>query len=1679
MLNATDLVNKMKLHFPRWMDIRKRVTKSDGGKLLVSVAEETALIQDAITEFKKDFFLDGYAGREDQIVAFVYKAPVGTVDVTTVTMVEPSLPFADDIATFYASTGYAYYEDGYLFFRTEDMDESNLTIKYALSGYAMTAKAEKYHVWNVFDEFATFVGIERHEWETNQQLEQRILNVFKRRTNSTEAGLRNAILNELMILDPSLTEDEIVIERPTPTNLVKYYKEFGSVIEKLAYVNRDAYRTKRWDLDTWNYTFKSIDYVPHAWDAALDVYQNGVGFEDDLSVSLTGPNDTTNARITFYEESEEKIQEYVRKKGVKSNVKLTLTKYSNTLTPVTAKYKITASEVQDITNAPIYIDCYEKYEGTESRYIQDLATTDMKDVEIVANNTLEASKRYRLEFRPKSDYGTMVINKCNLVESGTSTSLLHAATGFAFNSDGGVYSLNSVLFAQRRHEYTSYSNVINATTGITMDDIGADAKLTLDLDGAGNERIVMKYSCDMTDTDKKYIMPNNFSLDANGYYVSNAVDEERILTIDLYANKVSFAIASGAYAYTIAVNGVEGSPVMGVGPKTVVTDSYDMPQHFTIKIMPTGSQVTVSSIKNSNYEFIASLASGAITTIGDQMYLPGVSANRLYITMRTHTGYAPVLEYVYIGSSLANVVYTTAPIEASALARSLEIDTNCKISLVELSSTDYELNRTDNYEPYTSYRGLTDNARILLDTSGYSYVESLQAPVGRFESIGTGSSLSYYLRLRKDEEARTISITGERLIGQKQFSLNELLGAVPGNGDKVYVSHLVEGFVVDVNGTQTLKTITPATLGAGSDSYKVSGVTDNVEVAFKVNALDDSKVVAKSYVGTFNSLVMFPKNSTLHIAYNQTKLITPELDSVEIVDVFSPFLPANTLMAYLVESMDATGSTQVRFHKAGIGFLGLNSWSVGRGTLRIISNVNLASSESYDLSSMAIEQEFDLTEAIALQRSYTLSTGEIIELPKYVITAPDGMEIVYRTKGALDDITTAPEFYCSETIVRESDGFNKLKYSNIHQISYIGTTPPATNTPLTNDAYSLMAPEGILIWNDDLVPAGRVVYVVYTIKIPDYIQVSSAALYKMIEYSADAYKQTGYLDYYNLASGDIVDIRTSPLYLNSVKMSIFCDTAGFEAKLVDGILTFVKTSANNVVALKTGYYYSDGQEYFLFANESADEISKFDNVEFYNVSVNEGEMTFNKRTRNYIRNSQMTLGPVTDVYSKDFTAEESVQGISRMNAITACSSFNYWKSFGADLALVTALNGLGMKITPTITNGYAYIEITDYLLNDTVVSFYMTGTAEAYIGKEKKYSGMSFTQSASIEPIISIQSSLIEENMMECRFTPDLDYKHYLIFKGACIVDDIVLADGTLHSKTKGLHDKNVKVLNLEIEEKILNDYVSRMLIGDASSSISDGAEVAADGTIVNSSKIDWGITKVKAYNEPSTWTRCIFSKVNQSNGICSTRTGVAGTIETDALYIGDKRTVNTFIYEINDVLFDNMKGFTVRVKGSNSLTGDYRTIATLKDNVGSVKGSLLMPYIKLVIEMPGGKIISDISLYIEYRSTADAAPAEVPVSSGKLLSEILDTHYTAKYKLKGIGIDSISNISDVAIQIRGAKENYAGEVWTSWKDIELDSSLGVANTITFDGYRFFQIRVSLKSRNAFVKLKYVDLGVM
>ena len=265
MFDYNSMIQRAIEFFPTWSDIRKRYKTSAGGKLLSSTVEEICDIEGAIEEYKKYYFLDNYEGHEDDIMAFSYKYAIGVIDLNTITVKynKKDIEITENINELLEYNMVAYYELGNIYLH-DKIDTNKVEIY--VNDDKINAKGELVSVWNIFDEFACFVDVERHPGEKNSELVNRILHRTRYKPNASIEGLQNAIITELLTEFPDITRDDIQIEQVNDSNLRKAYKDFNTLLDFLNSLNADVYRWKRWDLNVWQHDFKSISYIRAIWD---------------------------------------------------------------------------------------------------------------------------------------------------------------------------------------------------------------------------------------------------------------------------------------------------------------------------------------------------------------------------------------------------------------------------------------------------------------------------------------------------------------------------------------------------------------------------------------------------------------------------------------------------------------------------------------------------------------------------------------------------------------------------------------------------------------------------------------------------------------------------------------------------------------------------------------------------------------------------------------------------------------------------------------------------------------------------------------------------------------------------------------------------------------------------------------------------------------------------------------------------------------------------------------------------------------------------------------------------------------------------------------------------------------------------------------------------------------------
>lgn len=1707
MLILEDLLEKMKEHFPRWMDIRRKVKSSNGGQYLAAIAEEITDLNEAIEEYKRDFFIDRYIEKEDDVLTYLYKVNTGKININSIKILEPAFELTEDNNIFYQESDYAFYQDGFVYFKQEFKE-----VKYAIDGFTITTSSEKIHVWNIFDEFAAFIGLRRYLWESNKELLNRVLATANNKPNSSEDGLKNAILNNLINIAPELSKENILIERPTPENLIKYYDEFENILDHLMTVNRDVYRTKRWDLDPWNFEIKSIDYIPHAWDVILSEFNNGVGFKDDLKVEIVNSDTTTDADVFFYKKTVEAVDTYIKNNNIKESVTLDLLKYDNDLKPANVKYEVTASEINSLDPSQIVFELYDNKTGKIEKHIDDLFNRDSNEfsgIRIVDNTILNKNSKYQMILTSKSSIGDLAIRKCKLISGDPDDLtyedlLVYGTPGFEPLGLEGVRNNLCKKHITEKYQFSEITNAIKENDGFVIANISEEASMKVNINGCANEPLYYEYTCEQLPVLYNNIKKENCYVSEDAI-ITDTVDGDKYVDIEIEANSFSADIF-GAYKIIYSINGENVRTQESAKEDTHYIFSlgkFDTPQVFNIKIYLKPKAGKIGRIRNimfSKYEFNIKTEQGEISSVGGVTQTPNYDDNSIVVTMRTYTGFSPVLKYIYVGRLLINVQYTTKEFSTDIL-NTIDMDyDNAVVTLQELNEENQIIRVVDNYKPCKIYKAENNHAYLELDLSGFKDIENIEVDRCKIETTNYGDNIQYLLNIPSGVEVSTVVINGtcDSIIDKQ--SLESILtkkSFYSAQNCKVNVSRISNSLIIEKEGNPTIYydiTRDDICNGRNAGLIKViSNEEDNISCIFIEKEDDQSKVttVSNSFEGYFDTIALFPIDSKIYTAINETNVIMPYTTDIQIVNTFNNNFLCDREDGYFYIVKSLNESYEVKFIPNILGMSGEELFSIAdyRGskfTRIVIKKASLNSNDNYSKQIVTIKHESLLGNTIPLNDYYILSNKDRIEIAKYIITNED-VNIVYKNKN--EDPDNADDYIYSEVIYTNFAMFNKLNFCRIKEIEYISLQDFGSQKGqlVEGKDYTLLKKEGIIIWHSyNICKESTQVYIKYNYEKPVAIKYSLDSLYKKINYVIDAFTEKSTIHLENIKSNQAINMNLYKDYLGSDMVSIKCSNIGFVAELKRDFITFKKDVKTNTVAVKSGYYYLDGDEYYLFANEYFNNIEQIDDINFVNVVKENKQLTFKQKTSNYIKNSIFKRNSLGQMFLLD-CEDKNYNGISRLNSITACNSYNHWNTFGVDMNIVKGLNGSGIKfVSSKEINGYAYLNINKYVEDNKryVISFYMKGSkCEAYLGKERMIysSNGDFNKQSIIDLVSKANESLIEDSIYELKFTNEKDNNYFLIIKGDAVVDDIVIQEESNYEL--GVHNKNIGYLNLNIEESIYADFKTRLYLDDHVGAIYDGTEVSKENNIINSSYIQWGFTKIKEICSYTDWTKCVLKNVGfvQHNDKCLVKTETKkGSVFTDPIYIGNVSIIKNFVFKINDVLFNDMKGFSVKLYTADSPNSGYRLLSTHTENIGAINGDNLSSYVKLLVEMPSNKVINNIELFVEYLSNEVASPADMSVINGLYTTGVLDSQYTARYVVNDLKYEDLNtDLSNVVFEVRASRENSENATWTTWKQIRFDDKGKVYNRIVFDGYKYFQVRTSLKGSDTEIKIKHLDLEVI
>lgn len=1723
MLIKEELVQRAILHFPRWMDIRKRYYSSSGGQLIKSIANEVTSIQDEINLYVEQFFIPYYEDKCDIIPDFIYKANIGIVDIDTIEIINLNIQITDDIKKFYIEN-IAYYQNGVIFIK-DKID----TLFYKIDGHTMEANAERMHVWNIYDEFAAFIGIKRFENESNKELYNRIIFTGKKVINSSEQGLKNAITASLINIVPELSDKDISIEKPTAKNLSKQYDAFNTILTKLMEINKDVLKTKKWDIDKWNYDFKEISYISNEWDIPLSDYSNGIGDNNDLKLELIDNSFSTDLELSFYKKSESNIETYIKDKDIDDVLNLYLTKYNDFLEPYKAKYTIRASEaveLEDINDNPISFELYETVSEEHYRTIESLITTDenLKDIVINDSGVLEPDKYYKVKFYPNDKYDKMEIYDFYIADENGDIAVDENKIKLDFKREKGDFTLfNNILqndlvkmSLSKINHFNVHSNMIDTGSGMTINNIDKSGNLTVAINNLARKNVKVLYDCQMTTVLNHNIELNNFfyNKDSNTY-LSEINGDERNITITLKANQFSMTLKKGQCNVIVFINGqkaYDGPPVYNNGEYTFTTLKYDQPQDMQIIIIGIGfEQTEISNLLYSKYSFNISTKEGELIkrTTEDNLYtLPLSMTNELYIDIKTDIQFAPIIRKVFIGTPLnEDNSYESDLIKCSKKSR-LVINSNCNVELYDSDfafdacSKNNELQKvTTNYNTELVYTARANDSYIVIDLSNYTSIESINIPIGEYEVINIGNSKKHIIRLKNGQSISGVTINGcyEKLSGTK--TIHDLIKKEYSNynpevskdnqwtsKDKIYVSKLLKCFIIEKpNGEQSKLNLSINSFEINKDNVSkiiVSNLPENLQIAFESikNGKGDYVTIGNKHNGIFENMYIYPKSAKEYVAKNEYIMYSSKEKYIDIVNTFNNGFIDNSLMLYTITS-DMENELEVKFDNE-------QNWTVGKKEI----NLSLILNQQFNVTQKAITEKIKLCPTINLKEVYTTENKEKIELAQYIIENKNtDYEVIYKT-----DVSDS-NYEAAEYILISSEGFNKLKYSNIVAIKYIGdeiSNETNLSNQIDSSKYLLDKEKGIIIWKDkDLIEENKKIYITYQIKKPIAIKFNLESLYKKVHYPVSAYKKISTYTISNVEDNQKIDLlnpiigdtimaeKITKDYKNSDTIYTVCKKPGFSVKKSDNILFITKTATTNSLAIKSGWYYMFGKEYYMFSTDQTKNIANGEFMDLQEVKRVNGEYRLHKKTSNFIKNSKMTLGTIYNTHTIDnFEDIKSFNGISSINSLTACDTYNHWKTFGMDIFLKDGLNGLGLYFKPSTSKdiSYALLEITDYIHDNTYLSYFNPNNLDIYIGIEESINDILLTDTVNVS---SMSKVVINEydDIYGINFKKEHNKKYYLIVRGEGLLDDVIIQDSLSYDFES--HKKNIDKLNLNINEKSALGMISRQFLSYNKGNKNNGTEVDSEGFIINSSNIDWNITKIKTYNSKKDWlnnfslTNVDISNISDTDCILSAGNS-KGHILSKPIYVGNPTTVKSIVYKINNIPLEDMNGFTCKILQSKTFDGVYIDCDNVLSNTSNVNyvTDLIYPYIQLSVDIPKNKVINSIEIYIEYKSTEESAPSSLIEENGVFISKIYDTHYQDKYKLTSIFIEE--ELGDTDIYIRASKEKSGLSVWSDWKKISVDNNT-VTNDLIFEDYRFFQIKVNLNNLDSKIKLKYFDLEVV
>ena len=1720
--------------FPRWMSMRKRPEKATSGLFLQSVIEEQTDIVTELEKFIKEFFLISYVGKESEIADYVYIVQVGAIDYLTSELIKPVLDITIDGKYFLENMSVcALYQDGYLVISVDNLPSDGILL-YTYNDYKYGGKLQRYHIWNIFDEFAMFLGLNRFSdvGETNAQLLKRCFLVFANPTNSTRKGIQNTVMNCLSN-EFEIDRDDIKVEIPDEQNIWLPYGD-STVYEHFVQMNKDIFRTKIWDATWWEHNFKQLDYLSHIWDKQISVYQDGTGQLQDLQVSLSqSDSDTTTVNVLGFKKDIIKVNDYFRKHNIRDTVTVQLLKYNDVLNPRHVQYKITATPAYQISTELIKLREQVKVEGINVLYLQDIISNSGYAT-VINPGILEKGKQYELVFKSREEYSDMQIRKLDLVDGDTIHNLMSETRIFKF--DGSMLKHSDVKqHITRISELKSYDNLVNVLDGFTLNSVNNTAVFTVDVTGCGGKTIKISSYGDLFDlveqTDRWTL--NGLKLQDHKLISDTVTVDQGSATLDISCMGFSVKLlkstsAQGAVDVKIFVNGSIDTSLsrLMTDPDIPIECWFDVMSNVQIIFTKSGSYPFEVEVKGTKYEINYNVTSGTVIHGPVSNYfsdIPSTVQNTLTVTVQSYDVKAPVIKYIHIGPSTTRASYTVKNIQPVTDNAYLDIDTNCKVLLYDVTDGEKQL-ISDDFSTKRSYRNDSGDD-IYLEINVQHFAEILSSSKTIHKTARYGTTVSY-ITLHPDDVISSLIVNGIIFYDRALRTLDTLLDI--DTVYNVYVADGADGFIVRNPETneEWLARI-PRSKLTEATVFSYEDLPDGISGVFVIDRPSNNKLLANSSSRNFDDTYLTVRNSQQYIAYNEIdmyKSVIGQTENINIISsMFYPALPSNLMMFYQVTTIESTDGFQAvavfkKLRKGNANYFGINSncrqelqsiltlldndekkesledvilqvnekynlkldissqlydditellsqgyWSLGQKELFLSTDFDFNNTDSFAVDVNSVNSTFIISSEVELQRNFEVNDS-IVDLCCYVIRPPSFMTVKFDSE---DDVIE------NGLIVKE-DGFNKLKYSNIKKIDVL-----LIDGVNYND-YTLLADEGIIVWNNvnDLI--GHYFSVAYTYKVPTGLAYTNLSyMYDKIGHNIEAFipveLTTKLQEEYK--NGDVftVEWEQQPDY---VPMPI-CSNPNFTAIYSNGTITVKQVYTDNVILLRAGYYYDDDKEYYYYNHRYEKAVKRYNNIELHNVSKLDVIFQFVMATVNYVIHSNFKSGINYEklCYVKFNDPKIESKGISDFNEITACDTFNMWRTYNMDVKFVTGLKDIGLLFIQEDSTGYAVMNITKYIKPGYLISVFVTDGIDLEIYREIKAEDDSMVKTIFAEPF-DVFSSV--DGFQGYKIPEDIDmtYRYFLVVRGNGILDDMISRDNVDLDDHFKLHVKNIENFGFTFNEEEVKGTLLYLDFEQDGCNL-DQLEITRNNKIQIGTNVDYGVTQVfdsRDWYDNFTAAETVVRKKGTFITVDK-----AGWIKTPFFYVENKNSAVDVYVKVNNLISDRMKNFNVKCRtavdeeGTRLLELDY----VQKTNLVHFVGSQLSSYLQVEIEMDSNKVIDSVEVFIRY-GEKDIAPLVIQnAQSGSLVTKVYDTVIEGSYRLKKI-IGTFEDKEHIRVYMRGCKQDKLYMVWTDWYEMFFDHNLEtVFEPHIFDNYRLFQFKIEFTNSTATAIIQHFVLEVV